>query len=269
MTLGNGPDFLLCFSACIVVMYLLRNLVNIGLRGDRPVRCFVTVLALLLGPLALTKVIVTDCTGGRKYFGYFFECTLRDAWSPVLPAFPHLFYFNMGLLLARVVRSVDADLKSGRGLIDGRRLAASSLCLTLIAMAFCYPLYTVWAYNFGNLSVPTRWGPMTRGFVDGPSVLWLLSNTFPVFALLTLSLALQHTVATFAVGPWFWPVRFIISEVKNLGANILLYLVVADICLAGLYRGNYGQFPLDTQGCTFMAFGITLIARFLQFLGSK
>jgi len=268
LTIGNGPDFLLCFSACIVVMYLLRHFVNLGLRSDRPARCCLCAAFLLLGPLALTRLVVNDCTGMRKYFGYLFECTIREAWSPVLPALPHLFYFNMGLLLARFVRSVDANLKAGAA-IDGRRLAATSLCLGLVALTFCYPLATVWAYNYGNLMVPTKWGPITRGFVDGPSVLWLLGNVFPVFALLALSVALQHAVATCAVGPAFAPVRFIRSEIANLGANVLLYLVVADICLAGLYRGNQGQFPLDVQGCSMMCFGIMGVARFLQFLGSK
>ena len=36
-----------------------------------------------------------------------------------------------------------------------------------------------------------------------------------------------------------------IVQVRTLLAR---YLVVADMCLAGLYRGNYGQFPLDTKG---------------------
>jgi len=268
LTIGNGPDFLLCFSACIVVMYILRPLVNIGLRTDHPVRCCLSVLLLLLGPLALTKLIVTDCTGTRKYFGYFVECTYRDAWSPVLPALPHLFYFNMGLLLARVVRSVDADLKAGAW-INGHKLAVSSAFFGLVSVICCYPLYTVWAYNFGNLSVPTKWGPINRGFVDGPSVLWLLGNVFPVFALLALSLASQYMVTNYCAGRWFAPVRVIHSEITNLGANVLLYLVVADICLAGLYRGNYGQFPLDTQGCFFMVCGITCLTRFLQFLAAK
>merc|ERR1719443_831994 len=85
LTLGNGPDFLLCFSACIVVMYALRPVVNAGLRRDNSVRFGLCVAVLLLGPLALTRLIVSDCTGMRKYFGYFFECTFREAWSPVLP----------------------------------------------------------------------------------------------------------------------------------------------------------------------------------------
>jgi hypothetical protein len=204
----------------------------------------------------------------KKYFGYFFECTYRDAWSPVLPAFPHLFYFNMGLLLARLVRKVDGDLKAGVS-IDVRKIALASMCLGLFSLVCCYPLATVWAANFGNLSVPTKWGPITRGFVDGPSVLWLLGNIFPVFALLTFSMVVQYIIDTYAVGLVFWPVQFIRKELANLGANVLLYLVVADICLAGLYRGNYGQFPLDTQGCFIMVCGITGITRFLQFLVSK
>jgi len=268
ITMGNGPDFLLCFSGCIVVMYMLRSFVNIGLRRDHPVRCCLCVIFLLLGPLALTRLIVTDCTGMRKYFGYFFECTYKDMWSPVLPALPHLFYFNMGLLLARVVRSVDADLKAGAW-IDGHKLAASSVCLALVALVFCYPLATVWANNFGNLSVPTRWGQINRGFVDGPTVLWLLGNVFPVFAILALSFAFQYMVGSCAARPYFAPVRFIRSELANLGANVLLYLVVADICLAGLYRGNQGQFPLETQGCFAMVCGILSITRFIQFLCAK
>lgn len=268
LTMGNGPDFLLCFSACILVMYILRRPVNAGLRAGSPERICFCVLILLLGPLALTRLIVPDCTGLRKYFGYFFECTLREAWSPVLPALPHLFYFNLGLLLARIVRSVDGDLKSGT-LVNGSKLAMGSVVCGLVALVLCYPLYTVWAYNFGNLSVPTRWGPITRGFVDGPSVMWLLGNVFPVFAVLAFSISFQYTVDRYDGGACSWPLRFIRSEVANLGANVLLYLVVADMCLAGLYRGSLGQFPLHTQGCMGMTCGIICITRFLQFLGSK
>lgn len=268
LTIGNGPDFLLCFSGCIVVMYLARNFVNIGLRRDNTLRCCMCAAFLLLGPLALTRLVVHDCTGMRKYFGYMFECTLRDAWSPVLPALPHLFYFNLGLLLARVVRTVDADRKAGAG-IDCTKLGAASTLFGAMTLILCYPLATVWAYSYGNISVPTRWGPITRGFVDGPSVLWLLGNVFPVFALLALSLSLQHAVNMYANGPLGAPVLFIRSELANLGANVLLYLIVADMCLAGVYRGNYGQFPLDTEGCSMMCFGIIFVARFLQFLGSK
>jgi hypothetical protein len=265
LTLGNGPDFLLCFSVCMLVMFPLRNLVNWGLQKEHLWRRCFCILLLLGGPLIFTQVIVTDCTGVRKYFGYVFECTLRDAWSPVLPALPHLLYFNIGLLLARAARGLDADLKAGNG-IDIYQLAMRSGCLALIALVLCYPLATVWAYNFGNLSVPTKWGPITRGFVDGPSVLWLLGNIFPVFAVLGLAFMFQYVVASQAVGPFSWPIRVLRSELANLGANVLLYLVVADLCLAGLYRGNYGQFPLDTQGCFFMAVGVIGIARFLQYL---
>jgi len=268
LTLGNGPDFLLCFSACIIVMYFLRDLVNNGLRGGNPMRRGLCALLLLLGPLALTRLIVNDCTGVRKYFGYFFECTQREAWSPVLPAFPHLFYFNMGLLLARFMRSLDADLKAGTQ-IQLQTLMGGTAVLGFVALICCYPLATVWAYNFGNLSVPTKWGPVTRGFVDGPSVLWLLGNVFPVFAVLAISVILQYMVNINLAGPFSGITRVIRSEVANLGANVLMYLVVADICLAGLFRGNYGQYPLDTQGCFMMTCGIILITRFLQFLGSK
>lgn len=265
LTLGNGPDFLLCFSACMLVMFPLRQLVNLGLQKDHPWRCGFCVLFLLGGPLIFTQLIVTDCTGVRKYFGYLLECTLRDAWSPVLPALPHLLYFNIGLLIARSVRDIDADLKVGSR-IDVSQLAMRSGLISFIALVFCYPLATVWAFNFGNISVPTKWGPITRGFVDGPSVLWLLGNIFPVFVVLGLAFIFQYLVASHAVGPLFWPIRALRSELANLGANVLLYLVVADLCLAGLYRGNYGQFPLDTQGCFGMTCGVIGIARFLQYM---
>jgi|Transcript_96801 hypothetical protein len=265
LTLGNGPDFLLCFSVCMLVMFPLRQLVNLGLQREYTWRRRFCVLLLLGGPLIFTQLIVRDCTGVKKYFGYFLECTYRDAWSPVLPALPHLLYFNIGILLARTARALDADLKAGCG-IDIFQLAVKAGGLALLALVFCYPLATVWAYNFGNLSVPTKWGPITRGFVDGPSVLWLLGNIFPVFAVLCLAFIFQYMVTSFAVGPLFWPIRALRAELANLGANVLLYLVIADLCLAGLYRGNYGQFPLDTQGCFLMTCGVIGIARFLQYL---
>ena len=69
-----------------------------------------------------------------------------------------LVHVQLGLLLARIVRSVDGDLKSGT-LVNGNKLAVGSVVCGLVALVLCYPLYTVWAYNFGNLSVPTRSGP--------------------------------------------------------------------------------------------------------------
>jgi hypothetical protein len=275
MSMGNGPDFLLCFTFCLLAMYPLRGVLNHELGHENAWRRGGCVAAMLLGPLALTKLWIQDCTGSRKYWGYILECTNREAYSPVLPALPHLFYFNIGVLACRWVRKVAAEIKDGRN-IDTKNLAVQIGVALLVTGGLSRPLMSVWAMNYGNLMVMTPYGLVSRGFSDGPSVLWLVGNLFGVLSLLlttTSVLYLGHSKALDS-SSWFGffvggAMRFLLSELEHLGANVLLYLVVGDMMLAGMWRGATGQYPLDTQGCIFVVFGVTMATRFLHYLGAS
>lgn len=266
MCMGNGPDFLLCFTFCLLTMYPLRHLMNSQLDHQCVYRRAGCVAALILGPLLLTQFWVQDCTGNKKYLAYLFECTNREAYSPVLPALPHLFYFNIGVLASRYIRYVGDELKSGRG-VDFKALGVQVLALLSCFLIMAYPLATVWSSNFGNLMVPTQWGMITRGFVDGPSPLWLVGNLFAVTVLLIACIGLL--VVSFKESPWLYPLRLLLSELEHYGANVLMYLVVGDICQAGMYRGSMGQFPLDLSGSLIVMCGILLVTRFLHYLGAS
>lgn len=283
-TVGNGPDFLLCFTTCLLIMNSLRSLVNFALEQPPHATFTLThgnnatttiqyarglrwgcVAFLLLGPLALSRVSVHDCTGVRKYYGYFFDCTIRDAFAPVLPALPHLLYFNAGLLLARGVKAID-DNK-----VDIQIVTKVAAMVLFVSAGLTAPLIKLWSYNFGNLSMPVQLGSVSmqvnRGFVDGPSPLWLLGNVFPVSAVLLSVLGGSYWAGSSKANNS--PGHFIIRELQNLGEHILLYLIIADLCLAGLYRGTNAQndnFPLSAPGCAAMTFGILFLTRAVQYL---
>mmetsp|Transcript_86462 Transcript_86462/g.242064 ORF Transcript_86462/g.242064 Transcript_86462/m.242064 type:complete len:481 (-) Transcript_86462:21-1463(-) len=268
MAVGNGPDFLLCFPICLLAMFMLRPLLNRELDHSCATRRWLAVALLLVGPLALTRIVVLDCTGVRKYVNYFFECYARELWSPNLPALPHLFYFNLGLLLSRCAGACTSRWASGlpaQWTVVGGIVA---VVVTVVLAACTQPLLSVWAMNYGNLQAATKWGPVSRGFSGGPTPLWLLGNLFFLEALLVGCFSLQYAVERVKV-PFLGPsLRSVLAEVEHLGANVLLYLVVADICLAGLYRGAQGQFPLDLSGGFAMTIGLLLVTRFLFFLSS-
>lgn len=266
MSMGNGPDFLLCFTFCLLSMYPLRHLINSEFAHPSVWRRAGCAAALLLVPLALTQFWIVDCTGNRKYLGYLFECTYREAYAPVLPALPHLFYFNMGVLASRYMRYIGAELKSGRD-VNLKALAAQASGVLASFLVMSYPLYTVWAANYGNLMVPTKWGMVTRGFTDGPSPLWLVGNLFVVAVLLAACVGMLLLGQVESL--WFCPLRLLLSELEHYGANVLMYLVVGDICLAGMWRGMMGQYPLDTNGCITVMCGVLLVTRFVHYLGAS
>lgn len=268
MTVGNGPDFLLCFSCCLLVMYPVRGALNSMLASPSMWRWVVCAAVMLLAPLVLTQCIVEDCTGRRKYINYFLECTHRDVYAPVLPALPHLFYFNLGVLLSRSVKAHEDAVKRGRA-ISLKAACAMLLVMTLISLVLSYPLFSAWSQNYGNLMVSTRWGMVTRGFVEGPSVLWLLGNLFCIDVLFVMCVALhmlvvrsRGTCLCTLLGP-------VLGELERMGANVLLYLVVCDIFLAGLWRGAWNQYPLDATGGAVVTLGLFLVVRFLLYLASS
>lgn len=266
MCMGNGPDFLLCFTFCMLTMYLMRNLMNSQLDHQCVYRRAGCVAALILVPLALTQFWIQDCTGNRKYLAYLFECTIKEPYSPVLPALPHLFYFNLGVLASRYVRYIGAELKSGRN-VDLKSLGIQGLALLSCFLVLSYPLASVWSLNYGNLMIPTKWGLIARGFSDGPSPLWLVGNLFAVSVFLIACGGLL--VLSLVESRWVYPLRFLLSELEHYGANILMYLVVGDICQAGMYRGAMGQFPLDLTGCITVMCGILCTTRFIHYLGAS
>jgi len=266
LALGNGPDFLLCFTTCLLAMYPLRGLVNNGLNSEHGGMRMFTAFTMLAAPLALTQVVVPDCSGLHKYLGYVFVCHVREPYSPVLPGLPHLFYFNLGVLLSRYIKALSADLKAGAD-IDVRRLVVLCICAGALFLVLCYPLATVWAYNYGNIYAPTQWGPISRGFNDGPTPLWLVGNLFPIYVLMGFTLYMYHLVEWH---PWLlFPVHLILDQLEHLGANVLMYLVVGDICLAGLWRGLQNEYPLDSRGCMYATVMIMAVVRFIHYLGAS
>merc|ERR1719163_1730035 len=98
----------------------------------------VCVATLLLVPLAISHFAIPDCMGNKRYLGFFFECTLKEPWTSNLPSLPHLFYFNLGLLLARGVRAFAQSQQ------DHTKLAASGIVFAFISASLSYPLLTVW-----------------------------------------------------------------------------------------------------------------------------
>lgn len=267
LSMGNGPDFLLCFTVCLLTMYSLRHAVNRFLGAQERWKRITCGAVMLLLPLATTWIVVPECVGWKKYLGYLFECTLREAYAPVLPGVPHLFYFNLGLLLSRLVKHLAAQAKDGEQ-VDGKFMSFCGLGLAFVFLVLSYPLYSVWSLNYGNLTAMTKWGAVTRGFVDGPSVLWLLGNLFSIYVLLASSIATYVAVQR---APKFlsMPLRVLLGELEHLGANVLLYLVVGDLLLAGLWRGQMNQYPLDNQGCIAMTLGLFCVTRFLHYLGAS
>mmetsp|Transcript_24248 Transcript_24248/g.68765 ORF Transcript_24248/g.68765 Transcript_24248/m.68765 type:complete len:460 (-) Transcript_24248:82-1461(-) len=266
LAVGNGPDFLMCFPVCLLVMFALRHIMNRELSSSSLWRRYLCAAVMLLAPLCLTQFVINDCTGLRKYYNYFFECNARELWSPNLPALPHLFYFNLGVLLSRAAEAYRSWAKGG-GRLEAQVVVPAYIAATMLLALLSYPLLTVWVFNYGNLAVATPWGNVIRGFSGGPSPLWLLGNLFGVEVVLSLAVALHlfseraddSTLSGSAV-------RAFVSELEHLGANILLYLVVADVCLSGLWRGSAGQYPLGLHGGAVATFGILAGARFLFYL---
>jgi hypothetical protein len=267
LALGNGPDFLLCFTACILTMYPLRHYVNAGLASPDLAKRAATVVTMLGLPLAMTFFVIPDCTGMNKYFGYFFECAKREAYSPVLPGIPHLFYFNIGLLMSRGIKNFQAQVKAGEA-PEAKRMCFFGLGIAAVFLFMSYPLFSVWDNNYGNLMRPTKWGMVTRGFTNGPSILWLVGNLFWVYCLL-LSCIATHVAVLNAPKLVAVPARMLLDELEHLGANVLLYLVLGDLLLAGLWRGMMNQYPLDVNGCWTMTIILFFVIRFVHYLGAS
>jgi len=248
---GNGPDFILSFATMMVIMFPLREIINYYWDNGKMVQRELLMTLLLLIPLGFTFIHIENCMGNRKYLNIFFECTIREPWSANLCALPHLFYFNSGLIAARLVREYGIQSFTSIGAVTcGMFFAILSI-----------PLYSVWDQNYGNLMVETPFGMVTRGFTNGPSVWWIVGNIFSIFCLLQASWYFHQSKR----------LQWLNEELQHLGANILLYLVVADIILAGSYRASItpeDAFPLMVfPGGFLVTAGIIGGTRFLHYLG--
>lgn len=268
LAIGNGPDFLLCFPICLMVMYPFRHIVNNELTSSWTYRRAACAAVMLFVPLGFTRCVVWDCTGLRKYMNYFLECTNREPYAPNLPALPHLFYFNLGVLLSRWVQDIAKAVQCG-WIPSWWRLGAAHAATTIGLSLLAYPLATVWSSSYGNIMVVTKWGPITRGFINGPSVLWLLGNICGLELLFSICAGMVYVTTHWRHSYLISPLRLLQHELSHLGANVLLYLVVADICLAGLFRGMQGQYPLGSAGGAVATFIILLATRFVHYLAAS
>jgi len=277
---GNGPDFLLSFTALLLVSFAMRKVFVVGLTSDGTtngrVRFALTAFAMLAGPMLLTKCVVADCTGYGRYWQFVLPCDKREPVGMAnLPALPHFFYFNLGVLAAVGTHNFGEALMELRTLPLGTTgaksatlfsvLAGGMLVLNVVLAVLAYPLYDQWWQNFGNIAVPTKFGEIIRGWSRGPSPLWLLGNLWWVYTLFLVSL-FWSGVARY--GPSVQQVlRVPLSWFEHLGANVLIYLVVSDCMLAGLYRGN--QFPLTAVQGGYATLMILASTRFIHYLGAS
>jgi hypothetical protein len=274
---GNGPDFLISFTTLLLVSFLFRHVLNACVAppdasaGSR-VRFAAGCVALVFAPLLLTKAVVPDCTGNARYFQFFLPCDKRDAVGMAnLPALPHFFYFNLGVLAAVGVKHAAEQLEclvqqisKPRQLLETPILSSFALgvfALNGILAILAYPLYVYWWQNFGNIAIPTPYGEILRGWSRGPSPLWLVANLWAIYTLLITCISLTY------VGRKFSALGSALKEVEHFGANVLIYLVVSDIMLAGMYRGT--SFPLTVLQGGFCTCCILLSTRFVHYLGAS
>mmetsp|Transcript_51994 Transcript_51994/g.111342 ORF Transcript_51994/g.111342 Transcript_51994/m.111342 type:complete len:440 (-) Transcript_51994:80-1399(-) len=255
---GNGPDFILSFTTTLLLSFTWHKWMNVGLDSKNSWKQCLTVGVMLLGPLLLTQFVVQNCTGERKYIMFFLECNIRDAWTCNLPALPHLFNFNLGVLLARLSAREDKKLKEGQESFINSPIMLAGIAGVLFTMAV--PLFSAWSYNYGNLTVETKWGPVVRGFSGGPSPLWLVGNLFWLFILFIASVLAARLAMAYTSFCW------ITETMEHLGANVLLYLVMSDMMLAGLYSGRFDMHP---AGAGVFTAGMMVAIRFVHYLGQS
>jgi hypothetical protein len=273
---GNGPDFLISFTTLLLASFALRTPINYALSCDGTprgrVRFAAGCVSLVVVPLLLTKLVVPDCTGNKRYFMFFLPCDKREPVGMAnLPGLPHFFYFNLGVLAAVFIKygadrfeKMTEQLSSVRQMLQApivSSLATGTLVLNVVLAILAYPLYTVWWTNYGNIAVSTPYGEILRGWSRGPSALWLIGNLWGIYTLLVLSLVLA------ALARQFWPLATVCKEMEHFGANVLINLVMSDCLLAGMYRGT--SFPLTcVQGgmCTIC---IMMTGRFVHYLGAS
>jgi len=300
---GNGPDFLCSFSLDLALVYVLwhpikRLLDNAGkasehvpesehpsvglISGISPEnRRDILALAIALSPLLLTMVAVPDCTSNRRWVQWFLVCDKREVDTPSLPALPHLMDFSLGIVVAACWNRFLADLRPvGNGGPSGgfsilpmqaiRRWCFFMVGASMTLLVLFVPLGQVWLHkDLSVLQMATPFGQMIRGFSNGPSALWLLATLWPVATwagIVVVLVTLRGTALGFLLK---WPLLWF----EHLGANVLYYLVVTDLFLAGMYRGlptafstKIDPFPFTLPNCLVCTALILLSGRFLHFI---
>jgi len=270
---GNGPDFLMSFTTMLLVSFLFRDVIN-KLVEYKPttqgrIRFAFGALFMIFAPLLITKMVVADCTGNGRYFQFFLPCDKREASGMAnLPALPHFFYFNIGVVAAVAVKLFGECLDSTASQLPGlntlakfdfRGIGVAALALQVVLAVLAYPLYAVWWTSYGNISTMTPYGEIIRGWSRGPTPLWLLGNLWAIYTLVLFCLAFAYVARKFTC------FQYLTRELEHTGANVLIYLVVSDCLLAGLYRGT--EFPLTAAGGCVATVSIMLATRFVHYLG--
>jgi len=286
---GNGPDFLLGFSINLAIVYGLWRPVTDFLNGvhcqpgSRAIEALyprfrrdVACVALVLSPLLLTLVALPDCTGNMRWAQWFFVCDKRDPDTPSLPALPHLFDFGVGVLLASAWDRFIAHLKPvGQGGVSGglhllpasaaKHWAAVVLSASVVLLLLFIPLGQVWLFeDLQDVQLHTPVGQLIRGHSQGPSPLWLLSTVWPSAVWATVA----GVMVSLRGGPLGYLIHYPLAWLEHLGANVLYYLVVVNVFLAGMYHGldRSGKGQLDTLGSCILCTAMLLaFCRFLHF----
>jgi hypothetical protein len=273
---GNGPDFLISFTTLLLISFALRTPINFLLASDGTTRGRVRLAAgcvvLVVAPLLLTKLVVPDCTGNKRYFMFFLPCDKREPVGMAnLPGLPHFFYFNLGVLAAVGIRhgalyfeKLVTQLSTVRQILQApiiSSLAIGTIVLNVVLAVLAYPLYTVWWTNYGNIAAQTPYGEILRGWSRGPSPLWLIGNLWGIYTLLVMCLCLAY------LARYVWPLASVLKEIEHFGANVLINLVMSDCLLAGMYRGT--SFPLTVVQGGFCTLCIMMTGRFVHYLGAS
>lgn len=285
---GSGPDFLCSFSLDLALVYLLwrpiMRLLDSAGKAEHGVgvvsrlspenRRNLVAVAIALSPLLLTLVAVPDCTWNKRWVQWFLVCDKRDIDTPSLSALPHLTDFALGILAAACWHRFLADLRPfGDGGPSGglsilpmqalRRWFLAVVATSMVLLVFFVPLGQVWLYtDLSVVQMSTPFGQLIRGFSNGPSMLWLLATLWPLAIWGGMVVVLVTLRGTMLGNILQWPLAWL----EHLGANVLFYLVLTNVFLAGMFRGlsPVGPFPFTLPNCLFCTALLFLFGRFLH-----
>lgn len=275
---GNGPDFLLGFSINLFLAYMLWGMLNKIHGSVQPGwRQDAVAVGLVLAPVLLTLTPVPDCRGFGRTVQIFLPCQQREIDSVNLAALPHLLDFGLGVLLACVKDRFISDLRpisnnekqSTMHLLPWHAVRQWTIATAIVLFSMCVlfvPLGQVWFItDLGNVQVQTAYGWIIRGFAGGPSACWLLSTVWPVSMLAILSFTLAVAKDFFTFGSFMYNVTVLL---EHLGANVLYYLIVGDILLAGMFRGfeQVDPYPLSVMGCLYCTIAFLAIGWCLHYM---
>jgi len=274
---AGGPDLLLASSLNFALVFALW----------RPVIFFLDCfsgwthdfVALLLAflPLLICLMPLESC-GHTNWIALFWPCGTEKREVGAIPGMPHLMDFNLGLCIAVCWDRFLCQLRPyGNGNIHllpwetARRWFVGVTVVTFVTLAFFVPLGQVIAYvDLFHTEVNTPLGVLQRGPAGGPSTLWMLSSLWPVGAWAALAVVLVSHRGS----PWIGSVlTHPLALLEHFGANVLYYIVVVNVFLAGLCARHriYGHANKedDTSGLgqsIVAGFGILCAGRFLHFI---